>query len=99
MIDRGQEVFRLDRVVIGQLAIGVGGPEDGAAPDTTAGKHKRTSSRPVVAASRRVELRRPAEVPHQNDERLLQDAPLVEVAEERGERHVELGQLAGEAAR
>ena len=67
-------------------AVGVGLAADAAALDAAAGQGDRPGPRPVIAAIIAIDLRRPAELRHDDDERTGQQAALVQVVEQRGER-------------
>ncbi len=87
--DRGAEVGGGDRAVDGLLAAAVGGADDVPALDASAGEQGRVARVPVVAARAVVDLGRPAELAHGNDQGRLQQATVVKVVEQGRERPVE----------
>src|SRR5262249_2991623 len=68
---------------------GVAGPVYMAAVDPAAGQHNAENARPVVAAAARVDLRRPPELAVHDHQGGLEQAALVEVANQPGQGDVE----------
>ena len=67
----------------------VGGAVDPAALDAAAGEHDRLAEAPVVTAGVFVDLRRAAKLAPNRHQRLLQQAALVEIVQQRGQSLVE----------
>src|SRR5688572_6121597 len=99
VVDRGEELLRMDRRFDRRGAVLVGLPVDPAARDAGSGHERRVAVRPVVAAVLRVRVARgahaepggPAELADRDEEGVLEEAARLEIREERGERTVELG--------
>src|SRR5881227_1765687 len=73
-VDRGEQVPLRHRVVLHVLAVDVGCAVDLSALDAAAGQHDGPAVDVVVAAGPVVDLRRPADLAHPDDQRVLQQA-------------------------
>ena len=89
VIDRGQQVLRRDGPVGGSGGVGVAGADDLAAADAAAGQGDAPDARPVVAAARRVEPRRAAELAGGDHQRRFQPAAPLEVVDQGREGLIE----------
>ena len=94
-VDRGQDVLRVFGVVFDDGGVGVGGADGSAALDSPTGEGGAEGAHPVVAAGGGVHARGAAVFPPGDDERRLQQPPLVEVFDEGRVGLVEGGEEAG----
>ena len=86
--DRRGEIPRRDRIGHGMGTDPVALPVDRPPLDPAAGEEHRIAVGPVVAAGPGIDLRRPPELPHRHDERRFEEAALVEIGDQRGERPI-----------
>ena len=91
VVDRHGQVLDRQRVVLGLGGRGVGRAVDEALLDAAAGQHHAEHLGPVVAAGVGVDLRRPAELRRNHDQRRIEQPAAVQVADQRGEGLVEAG--------
>src|SRR5262249_2085269 len=81
--NRGEEVLRRYRVVLDVGGAGVAGAVDLSAADAAAGEQGGLTRAPVVAAAVLVDRRRAAELAHRGDQRLVGQAAVVQVFQQR----------------
>ena len=81
-------------IVDDELAELVGGADDLAGLDAAAAHAGHAGRRPVIAAGRRVDLRRPAEVAEPHDQRVVQQPAVVQVFQQGRVAAIEHRQLA-----
>src|SRR5262245_41549860 len=76
-VDRGEQVAFGDGVVLDADAVGIGGAIDGAALDAAARQDGCPAVILMVAADAVIDARRPADLAHPDNERVVQQAALV----------------------
>ena len=74
---------------MGAFANRVAAPDHLPPRDAASGKNCAEHARPMVSASVCVQLGRATELPHDDNERFVQQSPYVEIADESRERQVE----------
>src|SRR5262249_39711662 len=89
VIDRGRKVPRVVRIVFREGGGLVRAAVDYATGRAAAGQDNRVDPRPVVSTSGRVHLGCPAKFRRRQHQGLVQEATLVEIVHQRGERPVE----------
>ena len=91
VVDRGEQVLRMERAFGRVFGFGVGGSDDLAHRKSTAGDQRGLSLRPVVSAEATVgrsDARSAAELAHSDDENFLVESTLVDVGDQCRERRV-----------
>ena len=82
--DRGHEVARLHGPLGGKRADGVARPHDPPSLHAAAGEGAGENLRPVVAAAGGIHLRRAAKLREPGDERVVEEAAIVQIGDQRG---------------
>lgn len=91
VVDRGEQVLRVERAFGGVFGFGVGGSDDLAHAESSAGDQSGLSLRPVVSAEATVggrDARSAAELADGDDEDFFVEAALVDVFDQSGEGRV-----------
>ena len=88
--DRGEETLLVDRLPDDVDAIGIGRADDDPAPQPASCHHQAPGIGIVVAAAGDIEPRGAAELPHRDHERGIEEAALLEIADEMEEDAIEL---------
>ena len=83
VVDRGGEVLGAVRRGDGVGGVFVGLADGAAAADAGSGDEGGEEHAPVIAASTAVELRRATHLTEADDERFVEQAPLIEVGQQR----------------
>ena len=100
MVDRCEDVCRLERAFDRELRFRIGGSDDDSAFEAAAGHHHGDRVSPVVSAGDGdaglavVDLRSAAELAHHDDERAVENAAHVEVVDESGDGAIDRFQFA-----
>ena len=88
--DRGGKIGGADRAIGWHPAAVVARADHATARHASAGQGHREDAPPVIAATGGIDRRRATEFPHHHDERLVEEATVLEIVEERAVGSVEL---------
>src|SRR5262249_47046676 len=85
-----RQIMRSNRILRGKTTVAVGGAENLAPGDARPGQGKAENAPPMVAAAQRVDPWRATKLADDDDERLIQQATLLQIVHQDRESHIKL---------